>query len=116
MGRSKKQSATHQASAAPKTAKKFWKDLSFFGCVLSGILLGFMIFALLNPETGIPKVREVKRIKQDLEAEITQLQAENEKILQAIDAMQTDPFWQEKVAREELNMALPDEIIYKFTE
>jgi hypothetical protein len=75
-------------------AYKFWKDVSFFGCVISGILLAIVVFKLLSPENT----------------------AENTRIAEHIEAMQTDPFWQEKIAREELNMALPDEIIYKFTE
>ncbi len=82
--------------------------------MLSGILLGVMVLALLNPDSGIPKVREVQQIKQELEAEIEQLKVEHEQIQQKIEAMKTDPFWQEKIAREELNLARPDEIIYKF--
>jgi cell division protein FtsB len=95
---------------------KFWKDVSFFGCVMSGILLGIVVFKLLSPESGVPKVRDVISIKKQLEAEIEQLKAENVRIAEQIEAMRIDPFWQEKIAREELNMALPDEIIYKFTE
>ena len=95
---------------------KFWKDVSFFGCIMSGILLGIVVFKLLSPENGIPKVREVTRIKKQLETEIEQVKAENAQMEEHIEAMQTDPFWQEKIAREELNMALPEEIIYKFTE
>jgi len=95
---------------------KLWKDVSFFGCVISGILLGIVVLKLLSPENGIPKVRKVTNFKKQLEAEVEQLKAENVRITEQIEAMQTDPFWQEKIAREELNMALPDEIIYKFAE
>ncbi len=116
MRRSKQQPRVNQQSAPPKPAGKFWKDLSFFGCIVSAILFGCMAFALLNPETGIPKVRKVEAIQQALKIEIMQLEAENERLLQSIEAVQTDPFWQEKIAREELSLALPGEIIYKFTE
>ena len=95
---------------------KFWKDISFFGCVISGILLGTVVLKLLSPESGISKVRKVTNFKKQLEAEVEQLKTENVRIAEQIEAMQTDPFWQEKIAREELNMALPDEIIYKFAE
>ncbi|GAK50422.1 hypothetical protein U14_01653 [Candidatus Moduliflexus flocculans] len=100
----------------PAAPTVFWKDLSVIGCVVSGLLLSAMIFALLDPSSGIPKVREVMRFQSQLEGEIEQLRAENAQVLNAIQAMQTDPFWQEKIAREELNMALPGEIVYKFTE
>ncbi len=116
MARAPKKSRMPKQLPAPQQPYKFWKDLSFFGCVLSGILLGVMVLALLNPDSGIPKVREVQQIKQELEAEIEQLKVEHEQIQQKIEAMKTDPFWQEKIAREELNLARPDEIIYKFSE
>jgi len=100
----------------PAAPTVFWKDLSVIGCVVSGLLLSVMIFALLDPSSGIPKVREVMRFQTQLQTEIEQLRAENANVFNAIQAMQTDPFWQEKIAREELNMALPGEIVYKFTE
>lgn len=95
---------------------RFWKDVSFFASLMSGMLLLIVLFKLLSPDTGIPKVQEVQRIKAQLVAENAQLAAENTQLQQQIEAMQTDPFQQEKIAREELNMALPDEIIYKFAE
>jgi len=111
---------SHQSYTSPIAEStgsyKFWKDVNFFGCIISGILLGIVVFRLLSPESGIPKVQKVTRIKRQFEAEIEQLTAENADIAEHIEAMQIDPFWQEKIAREELNMALPDEIIYKFTE
>lgn len=109
---------TRQTSSGPHTAspQKFWKDASVLGSVLSALLLGIMVLALFSPESGIPKVQEVLEIKEQLAHEIEELREANERILAEIEAIQTDPFWQEKIAREELNMALPGEIIYKFTE
>ncbi|PIE35462.1 hypothetical protein CSA56_04055 [candidate division KSB3 bacterium] len=92
----------------------FRSDLGIIGCIVSGLLLGLIVFALVSPEHGIPKVQEVIGITTQLEADIAQLTAENEQLLLQIEAIKTDPFWQEKIAREELNMALPGEIVYKF--
>lgn len=103
-------------TSQPGSEYKVWKDLSFFGCIASGILLAIMVLALLSPENGIPKVHEVRQIKKQLEEDITYLQEDNGRLLQQIEAMKTDPFWLEKIAREELNMGLPGEIIYKFAE
>ncbi|GAK60788.1 cell division protein FtsB [Candidatus Vecturithrix granuli] len=116
MARSPKKARMLKQLPEPQQPYKFWKDLSFFGCVLSALLLAVMVLTLFNPDSGIPKVREVQQIKQQLVAEIEQLKAENDQLAQKIEAMKTDPFWQEKIAREELNMARPDEIIYKFSE
>ncbi len=94
----------------------FWKDPAFFGCLITGVLLAVVLAKLLSPENGILKVQEVKRIKAQLEYEITLLKQTNAQLADDIDTMQTDPFQQEKIAREELNMALPGEIVYKFAE
>jgi cell division protein FtsB len=95
---------------------RFWKDPGFFGCVISGLLLAVVVVKLVSPEDGILKVQEVMRIKAQLQDDITQLEHANAQLVADIEAMQTDPFQQEKIAREELNMALPGEIIYKFAE
>jgi len=94
----------------------FWKDPAFFGCVIMGLLLAVVLVKLLSPEDGILKVQEVKRIKAQLEDDITYLKQANAQLAADIATMQTDPFRQEKIAREELNMALPGEIVYKFAE
>ncbi len=72
-----------------------------------------MVLALLNPDSGIPKSPRSSTDQTGTEAEIEQLKVEHEQIQQKIEAMKTDPFWQEKIAsREELNLARPDETIY----
>ncbi len=94
----------------------FRHDWGILGCLVTGVVLGLMVFALVSPENGIPKVQEVSVIEAQLEADVVQLTAENEQLLRQIEAIKTDPFWQEKIAREELNMALPGEIVYKFVQ
>ena len=94
----------------------FWKDPGFFGCIITGLLCAVVLLKLLSPEDGILKVQGVTRIKAQLEDDIAQLEQANAQLLADIEVMQTDPFQQEKIAREELNMALPGEIIYKFVE
>ena len=100
----------------PSSSSSFRLDFGIVGCITSGILLVLMIFALFSPENGLPKVQQVQNIKCQLESDIQWLEAENERLRSDIQAMKTDPFRQEKIAREELNMALPGDIIYKFTE
>lgn len=113
-----KRTRDSQVTLAPEETVKytFWKDPGFFGCVISGLLLAVVVGKLLSPEDGILKVQEVMRIKAQLQDDITQLERANAQLAADIEAMQTDPFQQEKIAREELNMALPGEIIYKFAE
>lgn len=109
-------SAQSAQSADHAAAYVFWKDPGFFGALIMGACLLVVVIKLCSPEDGLLKVREVKRIKAGLEDNIARLEAENHQLREAIDVMQTDPFQKEKIAREELNMALPGEIIYKFAE
>ena len=102
---------TETSSSSP-----FRLNFGIVGCITSGILLGLMVLALLSPENGLPKVQQVQNIKRQLESDIQWLEAENARLRDDIQAMKTDPFQQEKIAREELNMALPGDIIYKFAE
>ena len=95
---------------------EYFKDASVVGCVMSGLLFGLLLLALLAPESGFLKVRKVLKYQHALEQEIQTLQAENAQLIRDLEAMHTDPFWQEKIAREELNLARPGEIIYKFIE
>jgi cell division protein FtsB len=113
-----KRTAYTQTTLPSEESKRstFWKDPGFYGSVVSGLLLVFVVLQLLSPEDGILKVQEVRRIKAQLQDDITQLEHANAQLVADIEAMQTDPFQQEKIAREELNMALPGEIIYKFAE
>ena len=106
--------STSDQSAELAVSYVFWKDPAFFGCVITGLLLTVVLVKLLSPEHGILKVQKVKRIKAQLEDDITLLKQANAQLVADINTMQTDPFRQEKIAREELNMALPGEIVYKF--
>jgi cell division protein FtsB len=80
------------------------------------IILIFLIGGLLFKETGILKVKEVTDIKAQLEKEIVQLEEENKKLATEILSLRADPFWTEKIAREELDMVKSGEIVVKFRE
>ncbi len=83
--------------------------------VLSIILI-LLLKGLLSKETGIFKVHEVMRIKARLIEEIHQLEEENKNLAGEILSLRRDPFWTEKIAREELDMVKPDEIVIKVRE
>jgi cell division protein FtsB len=83
--------------------------------VLSLILI-FLLKGLLSKETGIFKVNEVMKIKAKLIEEIHQLEEENKNLAVEILSLRMDPFWTEKIAREELDMVKPEEIVIKFRE
>lgn len=56
------------------------------------------------------------KIKAKLIEEIHQLEEENKNLAVEILSLRMDPFWTEKIAREELDMVKPEEIVIKFRE
>ncbi len=51
---------------------------------------------------------------QQIEAEVKRLQRENERLQEEIRALKTDPQVIERIAREELHMIRPDEMVLSF--
>ncbi len=80
------------------------------------IVFGAVIFALLIYVFS-PNFLRLTRVYQQiqvLEDEIESLQTQNQNLQEEIGRLKSDPLYIEKVAREELGMAKPKEIIYKF--
>lgn len=53
---------------------------------------------------------------QQLEAEVRRLRLETERLMEEIRALKTDPEVIERIAREELHMIRPDEMVLSFPE
>jgi cell division protein FtsB len=76
----------------------------------------FLILAasLLNALFGDRGLLELLRTRQELHAleqEITELDAENERLLEEVRSLKSSPLAVERLARENLNMVRPDELI-----
>ncbi|HEY7316577.1 MAG TPA: septum formation initiator family protein [Candidatus Binatia bacterium] len=80
--------------------------------------LGFFIICLLMlTAVGERSVLHLWRLwgeKAKLDEENYRLQNENEGLRQRISKLRNDNFYLEKMAREELNLVRPGEIIYRF--
>ena len=61
---------------------------------------------------GYLSVQELKRENIDITHHIAELQQEIEDVDRQIVAWSTDPFFKEKIAREQLQMARADDVIY----
>jgi len=78
----------------------------------------YFIFLALNfifGNKGYFKIRELKEKKKEISLEIEKIRKENEKLSQELIAAKTNPFWVEKVAREELDLVKDGEIVFKFS-
>lgn len=75
-------------------------------------ILGFTIFG----EHGVLKLVQYRQQRQAFAAEAAQLRVDNDKLRQEIEALQNDPRYIERIARESLGMVRPGEYVIQFTE
>lgn len=78
--------------------------------VLVVLLLGFALFG----DRGVLKVYKAYLQKTELEQKITDLEKSNTELRKEIDALRSDLKAVERIARRELGMVRPDELIYQF--
>jgi cell division protein FtsB len=67
-------------------------------------------------EHGLLALRQQRKEYESLQREIQQLQQENQKLEQQIKALKSDPKAIEKLAREQMHLTRPGEIIYSLPE
>ncbi|MBN2344638.1 MAG: septum formation initiator family protein [Deltaproteobacteria bacterium] len=79
-------------------------------------LLGTAIYVpmKLNDEDGYQRVEKLTEELETLKAQNRQLNRENETVKQKIRAIQSDDDYIENIARNEMGMIGPNEIIYQF--
>jgi len=91
----------------PGNGRTWWALLLAGGF---GLLLGI----LLVGEKSLFTAWRLQRERLELAARIQETRLENQKLAQQIQDLQRDPKSVEMIAREELGMVRPDEIVYRF--
>jgi cell division protein FtsB len=86
----------------PKPLKAFFLSLA-----VSAVLLG----ALLTTDGRILELRNAKADVKELDRKIVEEQKEKARLTAAIDAANREEFPAEKVAREELNLVHPEDLV-----
>jgi cell division protein FtsB len=81
--------------------------------ILGLFILSLCILTAVG-ERGVLHLWRLKGEKAKLDEENYRLQRENEALRQRISKLRNDNSYLEKVAREELNLVRPGEIIYRF--
>ncbi len=98
--------------------KTWWQRVRISRNVL--LILILVCLALIVHEIfgehGLLALRRQRREFESLEREIQQLQQQNQKLEQQIKALKSDPKAIEKLAREQMRLARPGEIIYTLPE
>lgn len=81
------------------------------------VVMGFVLFALLVHDVfgdhGFLAMRRAQKEVAQLQQEIQQLNEENSRLSEQVKALKTDPRIIERIAREEMGLAKPGELIFK---
>lgn len=91
----------------PKKRPRYRRALILLAIALS-VLAGNAIFG----KGGLRALLEARRENQGIEQEIERLEEENRQLEGEIQGLRSDPAAIEKLAREQMRMAKPDEIIF----
>lgn len=81
---------------------------------LIGLLIVLLALVTLVGERGALHLWRLRGEKARLDEQNYRLQKENESLRQRVQSIRNDDDYLEKLAREELNMTRPGEIIYRF--
>ena len=76
-------------------------------------IFGIVIFLLIIFLPGYTKLQELKDRNKDLETKIKYLNVENALLQQEIKRIESDPIYQEKIAREKMGVVRKGEIPIK---
>jgi cell division protein FtsB len=80
--------------------------------LLSAVLTIVFLISFVFSEEGISELQQSRRRVQDLQQEITRLEAENQKLKAEIDSLRQSTFTVERIAREDLGMSKKGEVVY----
>jgi cell division protein FtsB len=83
--------------------------ITFF--VLCFIYLGASI---IFGDMGLIRYVKLNKTKDRMERQMEDIAKQNEKLRTQIKLLKTDPFYREKLAREEYGLAKPDEYIFQY--
>lgn len=76
-------------------------------------LLFFLTFIFIFGDAGIITLARLKKNRSLLRKEIVSLIGDNKKLRREIEGIQSNPFYTERVLREQLNLVKPNELVYR---
>jgi cell division protein FtsB len=84
--------------------------------LLTIIVLSMLYFSisLVFGDMGLFKYIELNRTRKNLEKQITDIHKQNEQLRVQLKALKEDPFYKEKIAREEYGLSRSDEYIFQY--
>jgi cell division protein FtsL len=98
--------------AAPREKRLSMRTTIRVVLLLSAVLTLIFLFSFMFSEEGIHQLQGSRKRVADLQSEIDRLRAENAKLASEIANARASNFAIERVAREDLGMSRPGEIVY----
>ena len=80
--------------------------------MLSSVLTIVFLISFFFSEQGISELQRSRRQVQDLRNELIRLEAENKRLQAEIESLKKSTFAVERIAREDLSMSRPGEVVY----
>lgn len=82
--------------------------LALAGC------LAFILFFTVFGERGLLRIYEMRQEKQRIDEKVSDLKVENDKLRMEIASLHNDRHYLERIARKDLGLVKPNEVIYQF--
>ncbi len=95
-------------------ADSFWTRHKRRIAVLAWGTLAVLLGAALFGERSLLRLQQLQDEQHRIEASIEARKRANRELRRELDALRHDPAYQERLAREELGLVRPGEIVYRF--
>ncbi|MEW6381003.1 MAG: septum formation initiator family protein [bacterium] len=91
---------------------------SRLSCIWRYILLilavGLLVFSALEGRYSLMRIYRFRKQRDQIKRDILQLSEENQALRKEIETLRSDPEYIARIAREDLGLAKPGEIIYRY--
>ncbi len=74
----------------------------------------YLSISLVFGDMGLFRYLELHRTKINMEKQITEINRQNEQLRTQLKLLKEDPFYREKLAREEYGLSKPNEYIFQY--
>jgi cell division protein FtsB len=74
----------------------------------------YLSISLVFGDMGLMKYLDMNKTRTSLEKQINEVHQQNEQLRQQLKDLKDDPFYREKLAREEYGLSKPDEYIFQY--
>ena len=83
---------------------------------LTFVVLSFIYLSisLVFGDMGLFRYLELNRTKMNLESQLSEINRQNEQLRKQLKLLKEDPFYREKLAREEYGLSKPNEYIFEY--